>query len=189
MVRRDRHRFQMDARLNRGEANGELAVQNAAGTLKYDYLLSRQFYLSGQQLVENDRFQELNVRSTTSAALGYDFFDRASHSLSLGAGPALVYEDFSTTATTINPSAMWYVRWRRDIRGGDVTLFHRHQGFRDLGGAWATRLNAEQGIRVKVYGDISFNFEYDIRFNSQPVEGRKSVDSTLIFGLSYGFER
>ena len=47
-LRRDSHRLQFDARFNRGEANGELAAQNAAGTLKYDYLLTRQVYVSGK---------------------------------------------------------------------------------------------------------------------------------------------
>ncbi len=188
-LRRDRHRLQLDGKFNRGEANGELAAQNAASTFKYDYLLTRKVYVSGQQLWENDRFQNLNVRSTTTAALGYDFYDRASRSLSVGGGPSAVYEDFSTAPSTMTPSATWFVRWYREFRGGDVTLFHNHQGFRDLGTAQATRLNADQGIRVKVYGDIALNFEYDIRFNTKPAPGRKTVDSTIVFGISYEFER
>lgn len=187
-LRRDRHRLQLDARFNRGEANGELAAQNAAGTFKYDYLLTRQVYLSGQQFLEYDRFQNLNVRSTTTTALGYDFYDLANRSLTFGAGPSLVYEDFSTVPRTITPAAMWFVRWYREFRGGDVTLFHNHQGFRDLGAREATRINAEQGIRVKVYGDFALNFEYDIRFNTKPAPDRKTVDSTIIFGVSYEFE-
>ena len=45
-LRQGRHRLQFDARFNRGEANGELAAQNAAGTFKYDYLLTRQLFLT-----------------------------------------------------------------------------------------------------------------------------------------------
>jgi putative salt-induced outer membrane protein YdiY len=130
-----------------------------------------------------------DLTGAKTTALGYDFYDRANRSLSLGAGPSLVYEDFITVARTITPSAMWFVRWYREFRGGDVTLFHNHQGFRDLGAGEATRLNAEQGIRVKVYGDLALNIEYDIRLNTKPAPGRKSVDSTIIFGISYEFER
>ncbi len=188
-LRHDRHRLQFDGRFNRGEANGELAALNAAGTLKYDYLLKRQFFLSGQQFWEHDRFQNLNARSTTTAALGYDFYDFASRSLSFGAGPSIVYEDFTTVPRTIAPAAMWFVRWYQEIRGGDIILFHRHQGFQDIGVAKATRINAEQGIRVKVYGDFALNLEYDIRNNSEQAPGRKTVDSTFIFGISFEFER
>jgi hypothetical protein len=42
---------------------------------------------------------------------------------------------------------------------------------------------------VKVYGALSLNLEYDLRFNALSVPGRHSVDSALIFGLCYGFER
>jgi putative salt-induced outer membrane protein YdiY len=173
--------------MNRGEANGELTAQNGAVSGRYDYLLTRQVFLSGGQLLENDRFQNLAIRSTTTAALGYDFYDRQTHSLSVGAGPGLVYENFTTSPATVTPSATWFVRWDQEFRGGDITLFHRHQGFQDLAQDGGFRLNADQGIRVKIYGDLALNFEYDLRFNTKPSPGRKTVDTTAIFGLSYGF--
>ena len=37
----------------------------------------------------------------------------------------------------------------------------------------------------KVWGNLSVNVEYDIRYNSQPAAGRKELDTTFIFGLSY----
>ena len=184
-LRKDRHRLQLDGKVNRGEANGELTAQNGAASGRYDYLLTRQVFLSGGQLLENDRFQNLAIRSTTTAALGYDFYDRQTRSLSVGAGPSLVYENFTTTPETVVPSAMWFVRWYQEFRAGDVTLFHNHQGFRDLASDGGFRLNADQGIRVKVYGDLALNLEYDLRFNTKPAPGRKTVDTTLIFGLSY----
>lgn len=186
-LRQDRHRLQLDGKMNRGEANGELTAQNGAASGRYDYLLTRQVFLSGGQLLEHDRFQNLAVRSTTTAALGYDFYDRQTRSLSVGAGPSLVYENFTTSPDTVVPSAMWFVRWYQEFRGGDVTLFHHHQGFRDLARDGGFRLNADQGIRVKVYGDLALNFEYDLRFNTKPAPGRKTVDTTAIFGLSYAF--
>ena len=186
-LRRDRHRLQMDGKTNRGEANGELTAQNGAASVRYDYLLTRQVFLSGQQLLENDRFQNLGLRGTTTAALGYDFYDRKTSTLSVGAGPGFVYENFTTSPATVTPSAMWFVRWYQEFRGGDVTLFHHHQGFQDLAQDGGFRLNADQGIRVKVYGDLALNFEYDLRFNTKPAPGRKTVDTTAIFGLSYAF--
>lgn len=187
-LRREWHRLQMDAIFNRGEANGQLTAQNAMATFKYDYLLTRQVFISGQELGETDKFQNLTGRSTTSLALGYDFYDRSARSLSIGTGPGLVYEHYTTEPVTVRPTVAWFVRWRQDMPGGIVTLFHNQTGFRDLTLRNATRLNAQQGVRVKVYGGIALNFEYDMRFNTDPAPGRKTVDSALIFGLSYGFE-
>lgn len=186
-LRREWHRLQIDGKFNRGEGNGQLTAQNGAISTKYDYLFTRQVFVSGQQLLENDRFQNLGLRSTTSVTLGYDIYDHHSSTLSLGAGPSLVYEDFTTSPATVTPSVTWFVRWYQEFRGGDVTLFHHHQGFQDFEHGEAFRLNADQGIRVKVYGDVALNFEYDVRFNTKPDAGRKTVDTTAIFGLSYSF--
>ncbi len=188
-LRNDRHRVIMSGQFNRGEANGHLSAENGAATVRYDYLLTRQVFLSGQQLGETDRFQNLTSRSTTTVALGYDFYDRLARSLSIGAGPGLVYEKFTTEPSTLSPAVAWFVGWQQNMSGGAVTLFHNHHGIRDLTLRNATRLEAQQGIRVKVYGGISLNLEYDLRFNSTPAPGKQSVDSALIFGFSYGFER
>src|SRR5688500_14652109 len=77
------------------------------------------------------------------------------------------------------------VRYELRLRGGDVVVFHKDQGFRDLGHGSATRVNADQGIRVKIYGNLWVNLEYDLRYNSQPVEARKTTDTNVILGLSY----
>ena len=181
--------MQMSGTFNRGEANGNLAAENALVTMAYDYLFSKQFFLSGQLLEEHDRFQDLTLRSTTTGALGYYFFDRTKHALSAGIGPAMVYEKFKPTPSTLTPAASWFVRWYQDLPGGWVTLFHTHQGYQDVMNQTATRIVAQQGIRVHVYDPIALYFEYDVRFNSHPLPGRKTLDSSLIFGVSYAFER
>ena len=183
--RQARHRLQVDGKYNRGWAKGELVAQNAAGSLRYDYYLNRQLYVLGNQLFEYDLFQNLAIRSTTMAGLGYDLFDHKSHLLTFGAGPAVVYQNFTTEPSTVSPSAMWLVRWYREFRGGDLRLFHHHQGFQDVGASRAFRLNADQGIRVKIFGDFSLNLEYDLRFNTEPAPGRKELDQAFIFGVAY----
>lgn len=187
--RSDRHRIMMSGQFNRGEANGVLTAENGAGTLRYDYFLTRQVFLSGQQLWEADRFQTLTNRSTTTAALGYDFYDYVTRSLSGGVGPGLVYEKFAADSATVSPALGWFVGWRQNVFGGRVTLFHNHHGIRDLMLRNATRVEAQQGIRVNVYGGLSLNLEYDVRFNATPAAGKHAVDTALIFGVSHGFER
>ena len=184
-LRKDRSRLNLTAKHNRGEAKGQTTAQNASGGFRYDYYLSRQVYLVADQLFESDRFQNLTLRSTSTAGLGYDFFDQKSRSLSLAVGPTCVYQDFSAASATVTPAVTWIINWYQEFRGGNIKLFHKHQGFQDVGTSMAFRLNADQGIRVKVWGDLSLNVEYDIRYNSQPAAGRKELDTTFIFGVSY----
>ena len=187
-LRQNRSRINMTVKHNRGQAKGQTTAQNTSGGFRYDYYLRRQLYLIGDQFFESDRFQNLDIRSTSTAGLGYDFFDEKSRTLSVGGGPTLVYQHFSTAPATVTPALTWLISWYREFRGGDVKLFHKHQGFRDVGSSTAFRLNADQGIRIKVWGDLALNVEYDLRYNTQPAAGRKGFDSTFIFGVSYEIE-
>jgi putative salt-induced outer membrane protein YdiY len=132
-----------------------------------------------------DQFQNLSLRNTSGLVLGYDLLDREHHNLSIGAGPAAVYQDFTTEPATVTPSTMWLLRYEFMFRGDDVIVFHKQQGFKDLGHGSAFRVNADQGIRVKITQNWRVNFEYDIRYNSMPVSGNKTLDTNIIFGFSY----
>jgi putative salt-induced outer membrane protein YdiY len=188
MYRIAEHRFLLDGKLNRAEAGGENTANNAAINIKYDYFVARRFYVGGFNLAETDQFQNLLLRNTTGLVAGYDLLDREHHNLSVGAGPAAVYQDFTTDPATVTPSMTWLLRYEFMFRGDDVILFHRQQGFKDLGNGSATRVNADQGLRVKLIGNWRVNFEYDLRYNSVPDAGRKTTDTTMILGFSYDFK-
>jgi putative salt-induced outer membrane protein YdiY len=185
MYRRLEHRFNLDGKYNRAQADGKDTANNGAFTIKYDYFLARRLYVGGINLVESDQFQNLSVRNTSGLVLGYDLLDREHHNLSIAAGPAAVYQDFTTERSTITPSTTWVLRYEFMFRGDDIVFFHKQQGFKDLGQGSATRVNADQGIRVKMTNNWRINFEYDLRYNSLPVSGRKTTDTNIIFGFSY----
>jgi putative salt-induced outer membrane protein YdiY len=183
--RRLEHRYILDGKYNRAQADGEDTANNAAFNVKYDYFLTRRVYVGGFDLAETDQFQNLTVRNTGGLLLGYDIFDREHHNLSIAAGPAAVYQDFTTDPATITPSAAGILRYEFMFRGDDVVFFHKSQAFKDLGHGSATRVNADQGLRVKFTNNWRINFEYDIRYNSVPVTGKQTVDTNIIFGFSY----
>jgi putative salt-induced outer membrane protein YdiY len=128
------------------------------------------------------------LRNTSSILLGYDLLDREHHNLTIGAGPAAVYQDFTTEPATVTPSTMWLLRYEFMFRGDDVIVFHKQQGFKDLGHGSAFLVNADQGIRMKITQNWRVNFEYDIRYNSLPVSGLKTIDTNIIFGFSCDFK-
>ena len=188
MYRKLEHRYILDGKYNRAQADGEDTANNAAFNVKYNYFLTRRVYMGGFNLVETDQFQNLTLRNTGGLLLGYDILDREHHNLTIAAGPAAVYQDFTTDPATLAPSASGTLRYEFMFRGDDVVFFHKSQAFKDLGHGSATRVNADQGIRVRITQNWRVNFEYDIRYNSLPVAGRQSVDTNIIFGFSYDFK-
>jgi putative salt-induced outer membrane protein YdiY len=179
------HRFIFDGKYNRAQASHKDTANNGAVSIKYDNFLTRQLFTTAQNLAETDQFQDLSLRNTAMIGLGYDFLSSTQQLLSVAVGPAVVYQDYTTTPATITPSSTWALRAEFRFRGDDVILFHKHQGFKDLGHGSGTRVNADQGIRVKITDNWRVNFEYDLRYNSLPVAHKKTTDTNIIFGISY----
>lgn len=183
--RREEHRFTLDGKYNRAQANNEDTANNGSFSVKYDYFLTRRLYLGGFNLTETDQFQNLSVRNTSGLGVGYDILDSGRQLLTVLAGPAGVYQDFTTELATLTPSTSWLVRYELRLFDRDVIFFHKQQGFKDLGHGSATRVNADQGIRIKIRRRWHLNLEYDLRYNSIPVSGRKTTDTNFIIGFSY----
>ena len=183
--RKEEHRFTWDGKYNRAEADHEDTANNGSVNFKYYYFLTHHLFTSAANLAETDQFQDLSLRNTTSLGLGYDILVSRQQLLSVSAGPAAVYQDYTTTPATITPSATWALRSEFRFRDDDVILFHKQQGFKDLGHGSGTRVNADQGIKVKITDRWRVNLEYDIRYNSLPVADKKTTDTNIIFGFSY----
>lgn len=179
------HRFIVDGKYNRAQAGGEDTANNGSLALKYDYFLTRRVYTSMFNFLETDQFQNLSLRSTGGFGIGYDLIDSHQQHLTIAAGPAAVYQDFTTEPATVTPSVAWQARYELRLFNRDVILFHRQLGFQDLGHGSAIRVNADQGVRIKIKRRWYFNFEYDLRYNSRPVQDKKTTDTNIIVGFTY----
>ncbi|GJL54249.1 MAG: hypothetical protein NPIRA02_13810 [Nitrospirales bacterium] len=183
---RKAHRAGFGGQYNYGEANDIVTARNSRGNLNYDYFVSEKIFLNVDELFEQDSFQDLTVRSSTTVGLGYQFFDDEEHSLSAVVGPGYVLQDFKSRKTIQNPTGLWAVDWKYWLISNGVEVFLNHQGFQDFGEqSTAIRINSRQGLRVKLNKYMYVTFEYDIRFNSRPLFNNKKLDEALIFGIGF----
>lgn len=181
------HRVGLGGRYNYGESVGKVTARNARGDLHYDYFLTEKIFLNVDELFEQDSFQDLTLRSTTTVGPGYQLFDTEEHELAVIGGLGFVHQDFRTRSTIQSPTTLWSIHWGYWIIPDGVKIFLDHQGFKDFGKeSSAVRVNSSQGIRIKLNKHLFLNFEYDIRFNSQPLFGNKKFDEAFILGI--GFE-
>ncbi len=180
-----RHRGNLGFKYNFAQAEGRTTADNSRALLKYDYFVTKKMFGSVYQLFEQDKFQGLNLRSTTAAGVGRQFIDKSGHKLEGLLGLGGVYQDFELTGKTTTPAWVWALRWEYDLIKDNLELWHRQQGARDALNRQAWRLNADQGIRVSLWDDFYFNLEFDFRFNSQPEPGKQQTDEALIFCLGY----
>ena len=190
-IRTDHHEFLVEARYNYGERGTEVIVRNARGAFNYAYFLTKKgkWFLNVEELLEQDTFQRLEIRSTTSGGVGYRFFDTSRNKLALSTRAAFVVTQFQDRSADTIPSSNWKLVWEYWVVPDHVQFFHRQQGFQDFGDeSTAFRWNADQGFHVPVYNGLYLNLEYDFRFNSEPDSGRKETDQAIIFGVGWKVE-
>ncbi len=188
MVRYHRHRLNLEAKYNYGEADGEVTAQNSLANVRYDYFLSRKVFLKGRTLLEKDSFQNLQLRTTYGSGVGYQFVDTARLTLAAEVGAGYVNEDFRAGPTTRTATAQWGIQVEFQALSERVRVFHKHEGFRDFGGRRAVRILADQGIRISLNKHLYVNLEYDFRLNTEPATGRKTTDEAFIFGVGFEWE-
>src|SRR5262245_58828324 len=61
---------------------------------KYDYFLTKKFYLYGALRTERDTIADLELRLTVGPGVGYQWYETPTFNLSTEAGVAWVYEDY-----------------------------------------------------------------------------------------------
>ena len=185
----ERHRGLLSAKYAFASADGESTAKNARGTLGYDYFITKKLFANSYEYLEHDKFQLLDIRSTTGVGLGYQFLDTPNHSVSVSVGPAYMYQEFKDTGTTKTPTGAWAMDWKYDLIADQVHLYHRQKGFRDLGveGSTALRWTANQGARIEVYGNLYLKVAFEYRYNSDPEPGKKKSDEAFIWALGYEF--
>lgn len=181
-----RHRGNVGAKYNFAQAEGTTTADNSRANFRYDYFLTKKIFATLSQLFERDKFQGLNLRSTTGLGIGREFIDTDRQKLAASIAVAAVYQDFQLTGMTTTPSAIWYLRWEYDLIKDNLKLWHQQTGARDwFEDSKAWRLNADQGIRVELWDDFYFDLEFDFRFNSQPEPTKQTTDQSIIFSLGY----
>jgi putative salt-induced outer membrane protein YdiY len=187
--RTERHRGRLSGRYAFASADGETTAKNARGRLGYDYFFTKKLFANTYEFLEYDKFQGLDIRSTTGLGLGYQFLDTPSHSLSVSIGPAYVYEKFKESGTTKTATGAWGVDWDYDLISDRLRVYHQQVGFRDFGGGGSTALRwtAVQGARLEVYGDLYVKASFEYRYNSDPESGKKKSDRAFIWALGYEF--
>jgi putative salt-induced outer membrane protein YdiY len=186
-ARAERQRFGLEAKYNYGEANSTITTRNSLLGLNYDFFVTKKVYTTVFTLFEQDTFQDLNLRSTAGAGVGYQFLDTKRTQLSADVGMAYVNQDFKTQPDTNAPSGRWSLTLTHVFIPDVLIFFHRDEAYYDVKAPNGYRFRADQGVRLPIYKGFALNLEYDVRYNSQPAPGRKTTDNAYIVGVSYTF--
>ncbi|HUT02893.1 MAG TPA: DUF481 domain-containing protein [bacterium] len=187
VARSKRQRFTLKGKFNYGETDRVMTSRNAAGSLKYDFFVTKRFYAYTHSLFERDDFADLRLRSTLGAGAGYQVIDTERASFSLEAGPSYLNNDFETASDENYVAGRWGVDFSLKIIPDRMRVFHSHEGYYSFDDQ-SVYITSETGLRLTIVDNFFAHAGVDYAYDSSPVEGSERYDVTYKFGLGYEFE-
>lgn len=195
VARSEQLRLSMNGRYVYGDNANTLVARNARGTIKLDFFLTKRFYWFVSSYFENDRFQDLKMRTALASGPGYQFIERGDFSGILKdmtfyteAGVAYFNEDFRTADDKSSLRARVSVKWNWPLFDERMTLYHYNEIFPSIQNSSDVFLTMDNGVRFKIWNGFVSGFQVTTRFNNKPAVGTGDTDNLILWTLGYSFD-
>ena len=195
VARSERLRLTLLGRWIYSEDSSEIFARNTYGNAKMDFFLTKRLYAFTSILLEQDTFQELQLRTAINAGPGYQFIEEGDYhgayfkkmELSGEVGLGFLNEDFKFAEDRNFFTGRWAVDLKWPVLPA-VTIFHQHQGFPSLEKMKDFYLTSQQGIRFHLLENFIATLQMNWRFQNQPVSGNRKSDFQYLLNFGYNFE-
>jgi len=179
------NRFTVEATMDREESGNTLTKEQYLLGGKYDRFFSKRWYGFVGTSFEQDKFKDLDLRTTLAAGSGYQFFDSDDLRVSLEAGLSYTDENFTTEEDNSYSGFNWGFNWEQALFNKRLNFFHRHRGNQGFDESDNLIINASTGVRLPIMAGISATAQHDIDWDNSPPDDADSTDQTYLFGLGY----
>ncbi|RPH80175.1 MAG: DUF481 domain-containing protein [Nitrospiraceae bacterium] len=195
VARSEQLRLTINGRYVYGENDNTLVARNARGTIKLDFFMTQRFYWFASAYFENDRFQDLKMRTALASGPGYQFIERGDFSGILKdmtfyteAGVAYFNEDFRTADDKSSIRARVSMKLNWPLWDDRITLFHYDEIFPSLQNSSDFFLTMDNGVRFKIWNGFASGFQVTTRYNNTPAIGTGDTDNLYLATLGYNFD-
>lgn len=154
---------------------------------KYDFFLTKHFYLYAGARVERDRVADLDLRLTAGGGVGYQWFETPTFNLNTEAGVAWVYENYAKQASEDHVALRlaYHVDWTPHKA---LKLFHNLEYLPNVTEPFVDyNLNLDAGLRATVIENFFAEFKFEFKYDSTPAIGARKEDLRYLIGLGWAF--
>ena len=180
---RDRFTLLLEGEMR--EANRQRTAENWMVTAKYDRFQVRDYYWGLAASAEENRFADLNLRTSVGPYVGRDLFEGTPFLLELETGISHINEDFNNEVDRNYIGLTWSVRSESDYFGNNSRLYVDHRGVKNLAERNNTILNTTFGLGFPLIMGLQGATEVVLDYNSGAVAGTEELDQTYRFRLGY----
>ena len=189
ITRTEKHRFRFGGELSNQKTDGENTAENWRALGEYNYFIRQKWFLYTNALFENNRFADLNLRTTLGAGAGYQFFESDALNLSIVLGPSYVKEDFIVAENNEFSGAQWILRYDQMFLDNRVQLFHSNFATISLQDAANWQIRTRQGLRFYLYKGLTSTIQYNYDYDNEPSTAAETKwDSKLLILLGYEYQ-
>ncbi len=187
VARSKQNRVTLGAVANRAESNSQDIEKNMRGYIQYDHFFSEKWYGYANASAEYDEFRDIDLRTLFGTGVGYSVFNLPEKTLDVELGLTYINTDFNVADDISTVAGRWALRYNHKLFGGNVVAFHNHQLLFGLESLDDSLLFTQTGVRFPVSENINANVQLNVDYAKTPAPGRKPTDSTLLFGVGYGW--
>ncbi|MFM7783265.1 MAG: YdiY family protein [Gammaproteobacteria bacterium] len=185
VIRSIKNRFTIGALGVQKQEDGEETARNNRAYFKYDHFLTDKWYAYANTDVQEDKFKDLNLRTTLGVGSGYQYFDTKEKSLSLEGGLTYVDNDYDLAEDDNYAAGRWALKYAQYLFGGATQFFHEHEGLVSLEAPDDTIIRAQTGFRFPLVENLSATLQYNVDWQNNPPPGFDSTDSAYIVIVGY----
>ena len=186
MVRFDDHRHIGELSFSREELAGVSTKEQNLLRYNYNFLYSDPWFFASSLTFERDPIIELDSRYIVSAGIGRDVWNTPRRFLSIQLTAGWQQEEISKN-TSDSAVATWTLRYRQDLIGDDVGVFHDQTITSNISGRTNTSYRTSTGLSYEITDLLSTNISLDFDYETHPAETAENEDISLLFGLALEF--
>ena len=167
-----------------GEANSQVNQKRWGASYQLDYTFSPTAYGYSRISYEEDEFSGFDYRVFFGAGVGKFFAKSDELTFKVEAGPGYRISPIDDTRETDREFAAY---------GSSELDWVMHEGLifeQDVNSTWTeqtTTLQSVTALRTDLIKSLSTVFSYELRYETDPPQGRENIDTVARVSLSYGF--
>jgi putative salt-induced outer membrane protein YdiY len=195
VARSEQLRLSINGRYVYGENANTLIARNARGTIKLDFFITKRFYWFASAYVENDRFQDLKMRTALASGPGFQFIERGDFNgifkdmtFYTEAGVSFFNEDFRVADDQSSIRARVSMKFNWPMFDDRITFYHYNEFYPSMQNTSNYYLTMDNGLRFRIWEGFVSGIQVTTRYNSRPAPGTGDTDNLYLFTLGYSFD-
>ena len=185
IARRQQSRYTINGKLDRSKDRNVVTNQSSRLSGKYDRFIGPTWYGYALATAEEDRFRDIDLRTTLGAGVGHQLIENERTNLSLEGGLNHVRTDFSLAPDESYPALRWALKFDHRLLATDLQVFHSHEILTDLQRTERTFVHSQTGLRMPLLQRLVATAQLNVDFDNAPAPGKTKTDRTYMFTVGY----